>query len=210
MVATPETLSPAAPEPIDPSDSDPSLGSPAVRTLPTTMRAIAQHRYGDAHVLEACVLEIPRPGDDQVLIAVAAAGIDRGVWHLMTGLPYIVRPVVGLTRPRQPIPGLDVSGRVVAVGSSVTAFRIGDEVFGVGTGTLAEYAVADAAKLARRPPGVTPEQAAAVPISGLTALQALRDAGRLQAGRHVLVLGASGGVGSFAVQIGRASCRERV
>jgi NADPH:quinone reductase-like Zn-dependent oxidoreductase len=166
------------------------------------MRAIAQDRYGAPDVLELRTMERPTPAEHHVLIEVEAAGVDRGVWHLVTGMPYIVRLAgFGLTRPKQPVPGMDVSGRVVAVGSAVRRFQVGDAVFGIGTGTFAEYAVADEAKLAHRPAGVDAETAAVTAISGITALQALRDAGRVRRGQRVLVLGAAGGVGSFAVQL---------
>lgn len=165
------------------------------------MRAIVHERYGDAEVLRCASIDTPVPRDDEVLVEVRAAAIDRGTWHLMTGLPYLVRPAFGLRRPRQPVPGRDVAGTVVSAGRSVTRFRPGDEVFGIANGSLAEFAVAKESKLAPLPPGVTPEQAAAVPISGLTALQAVRDAGRVAFGHRVLVIGASGGVGTFAVQV---------
>lgn len=183
-------------------DDAPPASSP--RPVPATMRAVVQHRYGDADVLGTETVPVPRPAADQVLVEVDAAGVDRGVWHLMSGLPWLVRLAgFGLVRPKQPVPGLDVSGRVVAVGASVEGFAVGDEVFGVGSGTFAEYALAKAEKLAPRPPGVPSREAAAVPISGLTALQALRDIGRVRPGQRVLVLGASGGVGGYAVQLAR-------
>ena len=138
-----------------------------------------------------------------------AAGLDRGVQHLMTGEPYLIRLAgFGLTKPRQPVPGLDVAGRVVAVGAEVARFSPGDEVFGIGTGTYAEYAVAKEHKLAAKPSNTTFEAAAVSAISGITALQALTDVGRVQAGQHVLVLGASGGVGTFAVQLAKAHGAE--
>ncbi len=139
------------------------------------------------------------------MIEVAAAGVDRGVWHLMTGQPYLVRLMgYGLRAPAQPVPGADVAGRVVAVGADVTRFRPGDEVFGIARGAFAQYATADADKLAHRPDNLTAEQAAVAAISGITALQALEDIGELQAGQRVLVIGASGGVGSYAVQLAHA------
>ncbi len=178
--------------------ADPSAGGSSL------MRAIAQDRYGAPDVLELRTTERPTPADHHVLIEVEAAGVDRGVWHLVTGMPYIVRLAgFGLTRPKQPVPGMDVSGRVVAVGSAVRRFQVGDAVFGIGTGTFAEYAVADESKLAHRPAGVDAETAAVTAISGITALQALRDVGRVRRGQRVLVLGAAGGVGSFAVQLAR-------
>lgn len=168
------------------------------------MHAVAQDRYGSPDVLSLRTVARPTPGPGQVLVRVEAAGVDRGVWHLTTGLPYIVRLVgFGLRRPKQPIPGMDLAGRVVAVGDDVTRFAVGDEVFGIGSGAFAEFAVADEAKLARRPETVDATAAAVSSISGLTALQALRDVGKVEAGQRVLVLGASGGVGSFVVQLAK-------
>lgn len=169
------------------------------------MRAIVQDRYGDADVLELRTVDVPTPADDEVLVRVAAAGVDRGVWHLMTGLPYAVRLAgYGIRRPKYPTLGLDLAGTVVAVGTDVTDFAVGDEVYGIGTGTFAEYATAKATKLAHRPDHVTPEQAATLAVSGATAEQALFDIGHAEAGQRVLILGASGGVGSFAVQLAHA------
>jgi NADPH:quinone reductase-like Zn-dependent oxidoreductase len=168
------------------------------------MHAMVQSRYGDADTLQLSTIDVPQPAANQLLLRVEAAGLDRGVWHLMTGLPWLVRIMgFGLMRPKQPVPGLDVSGRVVKLGSDVTGFQVGDAVFGVGSGTFADYAVAQAQKLSIRPDGLDPVQVAAVPISGMTALQALRDVGRVQSGQHVLVIGASGGVGSYTVQLAR-------
>lgn len=166
-----------------------------------TMRAVVQERYGHADVLELREVPTPRPGADEVLIEVHAAGVDRGVEHLMTGEPYLVRLGFGLRRPRQPIPGLDVAGRVVALGSAATRFQVGDEVMGIARGAYAELAVAAEAKLVHKPRRLGFAEAAVAPISGSTALQALTDHGRLQPGERVLVLGASGGVGSYAVQL---------
>ena len=167
-------------------------------------RAIVQDRYGSADVWRLERIAPPVPGKDEVLIRVRAAGLDRGTWHAMTGQPYLMRVMgFGLRRPKQRVPGLDVAGVVVAVGGAVTRFAAGDEVFGVSRGSFAEFAVAREDKLAPKPPTLTFEQAAVVPISGMTALQGLR-AGGLQAGQRVLVIGASGGVGSYAVQIARA------
>lgn len=135
---------------------------------------------------------------------VHAAGVDRGVWHLMTGLPYLTRLAFGLRAPKNPVPGMDVAGVVEAVGKNVRRFRPGDEVFGVGKGSFAEYARALEDKLAPKPANLTFEQAAVVAISGLTALQGLRDHGRVELGQEVLIIGASGGVGTYAVQIARA------
>jgi NADPH:quinone reductase-like Zn-dependent oxidoreductase len=175
----------------------------------TTMRAVVQEEYGDADVLRPAQVPLPRAlRDDEVLVRVHAAGLDRGTWHLMTGTPYAVRMVTGLRRPRQPIPGLDVSGTVVALGAAVTGFAEGDEVYGIGSGTFAEYAVAKAGKLARKPDGLTHEQAATVAVSALTALQAVTDIAGVRPGQGVLVTGASGGVGSYAVQIAVAAGAE--
>ncbi len=169
------------------------------------MRAVTQRAYGSADVLDVASIERPTIADDEVLIEVEAAGLDRGVWHLMTGKPYLMRIMgFGLTRPKNPVLGMDVAGRVVAVGDDVTRFAVGDEVFGIGTGTYAEFAAAKESKLVRKPDTVSFEQAAASAISGITALQALTTHGRLEAGQQVLVIGASGGVGSFAVQLAKA------
>jgi NADPH:quinone reductase-like Zn-dependent oxidoreductase len=171
----------------------------------TTMRAVTQRAYGSADVLDVTRIERPTIAGDEVLVEVVAAGLDRGVWHLMTGKPYLMRIMgFGLTRPRNPVPGMDLAGRVVAVGDDVTRFAVGDEVFGIGTGTYAELAVAKEAKLVHKPDTVTFDQAAASAISGITALQALTTHGRLEPGQHVLVIGASGGVGSFTVQLAKA------
>ncbi len=165
------------------------------------MRAITQETYGGA---EALVLaELPRPVAEKglVLVRVAAAGMDRGTWHIMLGKPYVARLALGLRRPRRRVPGLDLAGTVVEVGAEVTQWAIGDEVYGVGIGSFAEYAAAKPAKLSRRPAGLTDEEAAVVPISGLTAWQAVSKAGRVSPGQRVLVTGASGGVGTYAVQV---------
>jgi NADPH:quinone reductase-like Zn-dependent oxidoreductase len=170
-----------------------------------TMRAIVQRAYGSTETLQLDQIAHPEIEADQVLIEVHAAGIDRGVWHLMTGKPYLLRLMgFGVTRPKNPVPGADVAGRVVAVGRDVTRFTAGDEVFGIARGSYAEYAVADASKLAHKPESVSFEQAAVAAVSGITALQALTEVGKVEAGQHVLVIGASGGVGSYAVQLGKA------
>ena len=166
-----------------------------------TMHAIVQARYGSADVLEFRTVARPEPAPDEVLIEVHAAGVDRGVEHLMTGHPYLLRAAFGLRRPKQPTPGLDVAGRVVALGAANTRFHVGDEVMGIATGAYAEYAVAKETKLVHKPEHLSFAEAAVVPISGGTALQALSDQGRAQPGERVLVLGASGGVGSYAVQL---------
>ena len=169
------------------------------------MRAIVQDSYGSAEVLRSARIDRPEIADNEVLLRVHAAGLDRGTWHLMTGTPYLMRIIgFGLRRPKNRVPGIDVAGTVVAVGSAVTSFKVGDEVFGMSRGSFAEYAAARADKLAHKPANVTFEQAAVVGISGGTALQALR-AGGLQAGQRVLITGASGGVGSYAIQLAKAA-----
>lgn len=169
------------------------------------MKAIVQDTYGSADVLELRDVETPDIGDDDVLVRVHAAAVDPGVWHLMTGRPYLVRLMgFGLRAPRARVPGRDFAGRVEAVGRSVRALRTGDEVFGTCDGSFAEYARAREERLAPKPSNLTFTQAAAVPVSGSTALQGLRDSGGVEAGQDVLVIGAAGGVGSFAVQIARA------
>lgn len=168
------------------------------------MRAIVQKEYGTADVLNVAEIERPVIGADEVLVEVRAAGLDRGTWHLMAGLPYAARLVAGLRAPKNPVPGLDVAGVVVAVGNEVTRFQPDDEVFGVSKGSFAEFAAAREDKLALKPSRLTFEQVAAVPVSGMTALRGLSDVGRLQAGQKVLIVGASGGVGSYAVQIAKA------
>jgi NADPH:quinone reductase-like Zn-dependent oxidoreductase len=169
------------------------------------MKAIVQDRYGEADVLEFRDVEEPVARDQDVLIRVRAAGAGPDVWHIMTGRPYIARPALGFRRPRIRIRGWDVSGTVEAVGSAVTEFRPGDEVMGEAQrGSFAELTVAPADKLVRKPERLSFEQAAAVPISGTTAIQALRDKGHVQPGQSVLVIGAGGGVGTFAVQIAKA------
>jgi len=168
------------------------------------MQAIVQDRYGTADVLEVREVDRPQIGDTEVLVRVAAAGVDRGVWHLMTGLPYPTRLAFGLRRPRTPVPGMDVAGVVETVGRRVTRFAEGDVVFGIGTGTYAEYARASQDKLAAVPRRIDVGAAGALAVTGSTALQAVEDHGRVTPGQRVLVLGASGGVGTYAVQIGRA------
>jgi len=170
-----------------------------------TMRAIVQETYGTVDVLRLERIDRPAPAPDEVLVRVHAAGLDRGTWHSLTGRPYLMRILgFGFRGPKNRVPGLDVAGTVVEVGSAVTRFAAGDEVFGISRGSFAEYAVAREDKLARKPVNLTFEQAAVVPVSGITALQALRDAGGIQSGQRVLIIGASGGVGSYAVQLAKA------
>jgi NADPH:quinone reductase-like Zn-dependent oxidoreductase len=168
------------------------------------MKAITQDRYGSADVLVLDDVAVPVVGDDEVLIRVHAAGVGPDVWHLMTGLPYFVRLMgIGLRKPKARVPGWDVAGRVETVGKDVTGFQPGDEVFGTCRGSFAEYACARPENLAAKPANLTFEQAAGVPVSGCTAVHGLRDEGELQAGQTALIIGASGGVGTFAVQLAK-------
>ncbi|HET9927440.1 MAG TPA: NAD(P)-dependent alcohol dehydrogenase [Rubrobacter sp.] len=169
------------------------------------MRAIVQDRYGSADVLELRDVEKPQPGDDELLIRVHAAGVDPGVWHLMTGLPYLVRVMgLGLRKPKIRIRGMDVAGTVEEAGRNIIRLKKGEQVYGTCDGSFAEYACAKAERLAPKPANLSFEQAAAVPISGMTALNGLRDAGKLQSGQKVLIIGAAGGVGTYAVQLAKA------
>jgi NADPH:quinone reductase-like Zn-dependent oxidoreductase len=168
------------------------------------MKAIVQDSYGSADVLRLEDIDTPVVGDDGVLVRVLAASVFIGDWHIMTGLPLVFRMVSGLRSPKVRVRGQDVAGRVEAVGRNVTRFRPGDDVFGTCDGAFAEYATARANKVASKPANLTFEQAASVPTTGSTALQALRDAGRVRSGQSVLIIGAAGGVGSFAVQIANA------
>jgi len=169
------------------------------------VRAVVHDVYGDASVLRLDEVPVPVAGPGQVLVEVRATALHIGDWHLMAGMPLLVRPFLGLRGPRQKIRGMDVAGFVHSVGAGVTALAPGDRVFGVVEGGLALFAVGSAAKLAAMPASLTFEQAAAIPTSGATALHAVRDAGRVRAGQRVLVIGASGGVGIFATQLARAS-----
>jgi NADPH:quinone reductase-like Zn-dependent oxidoreductase len=168
------------------------------------MKAIVQDNYGSTGVLEA--RDIPRPtiGDDEVLVRVVAASIHLGDWILMTGTPFVMRFATGLRRPKQPVPGTDLAGVVDAVGKDVRTLRPGDDVFGWAPGAFAEYVAVKADQIVRKPAGMTFEEAAAVGVSATTALQLLRDDGHVRPGQKVLINGASGGVGSFAVQIAKA------
>jgi NADPH:quinone reductase-like Zn-dependent oxidoreductase len=177
------------------------------------MKAITQNRYGSSDVLSLGEVAVPVPAAGEVLVRVHAAGVGPEVWHVMTGRPYLVRLMgFGLRAPKQRVPGRDFAGTVEAVGRAATGFQPGDEVYGSGRGTLAEYARAGTAEkgtlggsgvLAPKPANLTFEQAAAVPTSGGTALQGLRDAAEVQEGQSVLIVGASGGVGTFAVQLAK-------
>ena len=170
------------------------------------MKAMTQDKYGSADVLNLREIATPGIADNDVLVRVRAAGVDPGVWHLMTGRPYLVRAMgFGLSKPKVAVRGRDVAGVVEAVGASVTRFQPGDEVYGTcESGSFAEYAAAPEGQLATKPANLTFEQAAVTPISGATALQAVRDSGRVQPGQEVLVIGAAGGVGSFSVQIAKS------
>lgn len=174
------------------------------QAVPATQRAVLQENYGGTEVLRYATIPVPALKDSEVLVRVHAAGLDRGVWHLMTGRPYLLRLAFGLKRPRVTVPGRELAGTVAAIGAAVTRFRPGDEVFGTGNGAFAQYAAAPEDKLAPKPERISFAQAAVCPVSGLTALGALLDAGRVRSGQQVLILGASGGVGSFAVQLAKA------
>lgn len=171
--------------------------------LPATMGAVTYGRYGGPEVLEYSSVARPEPRPGTVLVRVRAAGLDRGTWHLMAGEPRVARLAAGFRAPRNPIPGLDVAGEVAGIGAGVTGFSIGESVVGVAGGFFAEFVLADAGKLVRPPRGISWEQAAALPISGVTARQALAKAGELGSGTRMLVTGASGGVGSFVVQLAK-------
>ena len=168
------------------------------------MRAIHQQRYGGSEELTLTDVTAPVAGPHDVIVSVRAAGVDRGTWHLMTGHPYAIRLAFGLRRPKNPVPGRDVAGVVVEIGEQVTAVAVGDEVIGTADGSFAELAVVPQSRVAHKPVRLSFEEAAILPVSGLTALQAVRDAGRIRSGDRVLIIGASGGVGSYAVQIATA------
>jgi NADPH:quinone reductase-like Zn-dependent oxidoreductase len=171
------------------------------------MNAIVQDQYGPEPeaVLRLGRLARPTIGADKVLVRVHAASVDRGTWHVMAGLPYPIRLAgFGFRKPKSPNPGRSLAGAIEAIGTDVAGFNPGDPVFGIAAGSFAEYTAVGTDKLAPKPANLSFEQAAAVPISGLTALQAVRDHGRVQAGQSVLIVGASGGVGTFSVQIAKA------
>jgi NADPH:quinone reductase-like Zn-dependent oxidoreductase len=181
-------------------------GSPAAQPHESgRMQAIVQEAYGSADVLH--IAQIPKPtiAENEVLVRVHAAGLDRGTWHVTRGLPYALRLAFGIRAPKNPVPGMDLAGTVVAVGEAVTRFAVGDHVFGVGKGSFAEYATARESQLALKPANISFEQASVVPVSACTALQALRSAGQIAPGQKVMILGASGGVGSYAVQLAKAA-----
>jgi NADPH:quinone reductase-like Zn-dependent oxidoreductase len=202
---------------IDQVQSARSVEVQAVRgVLPSTepdgeehvMKAIVHDRYGAPDVLELREIDQPQVGNDEVLVRVHAASVNPADWYAMTGTPWVARPPMELRKPKTGRVGLDLAGAVAAVGGGVTRFKPGDEVFGAGTGTLAESVAVPEDALVRKPAKLSFEQAAAVPVAALTALQGLRDKGRIQPGQQVLVNGASGGVGTFAVQIAKASGAE--
>jgi NADPH:quinone reductase-like Zn-dependent oxidoreductase len=169
------------------------------------MKAIVRERYGSADVLHLRDVELPRVGDEEVLVRIRAAGLDRGAWHIMAGLPYLLRSAgYGLRRPKIAGLGSELAGVVEAVGAKVTGLEPGEAVFGTCSASFAEYASTEPDKLARMPANLSFEQAAAVPVSAVTALQALRYRGHVRSGQRVLIIGASGGVGTYAVQLAKA------
>ena len=173
------------------------------------MKAVVRDAYGSVNILRLGEIAKPVPGEGEVLVRMLAAGVDQGTWHLMVGMPYVMRLVgFGIRAPKNPLLGYDVAGRVEEVGANAGPFRPGDEVFGTCRGSFAEYAVARADRLATKPSNVSFEHAAVTPISGYAALQAVRDHGKVEAGQHVLIIGAGGGVGTFAVQIAKADGAE--
>jgi NADPH:quinone reductase-like Zn-dependent oxidoreductase len=206
MTATPAGTS--SPEPTGHEPTGTGRPAAAPPDLPATMRAVVQRGYGGPEVIGLAEVPVPSIGDDEVLVAVQAAGMDRGTWHLLHGLPLMVRPAIGLRRPRQSVMGLDLAGTVVAAGSGVTRFAAGDRVAGIGRGSFAPYAAALERKLVHAPASLAWSQAAVLAVSGLTAYQALHRAARVEAGMQVLVLGASGGVGSYTVQVAKAAGAE--
>ena len=200
-------MSMSAPNPVPAATSERSAEPTPTTAGAETMKAIVQDEYGTAPEEALRLEEIARPAmaADEILVRVHAASVDRGTWHLMTGLPYPVRLAgFGLRRPKALNPGRSLAGTVESVGQNVTEFEPGDEVYGTCDGSFAEYARARASTLAPKPANLSFEQAAAVPVSALTALQAVRDHAKVQAGQKVLIIGASGGVGTFAVQIAKA------
>jgi NADPH:quinone reductase-like Zn-dependent oxidoreductase len=173
------------------------------------MKAVVRDAYGSVDVLRLGEVADPVAGEDEVVVRVVAAGVDQGTWHVMTGMPYVMRVAgFGIRAPKNPLLGYDLAGRVEAVGKGAGSFEPGDEVFGTCRGSFAERAVARADRLTTKPDNVTFEQAAATPISGYAALQAVRDHGKVEAGQQVLIIGAGGGVGTFAVQISKADGAE--
>lgn len=193
----------------------PSAPSPLVPTVPpapspgATMRAVVQPGYGGPEILSVAEVPVPALTPDGVLVRVRVASTNKGDWHLLTGTPYLVRAAYGFARPSRPVLGMALAGQVVAVGSSAAGFAVGDRVFAeVNRGGFAEYACVPAKELAHMPEGLSYEDAATIPVAGTTALQGLRDGGHLAPGQSVLINGAAGGVGSFAVQIAKAMGAE--
>src|SRR2546430_12560034 len=187
------------------SHDSPCGPAPVLAAKTQLMKAIVHRCYGSADVLKFEDIEKPTPADDQVLVKVHAASVNPLDWHYMRGTPYIVRPDAGLGKPTDPRLGVDFAGTVEAVGKNVKRFKAGDEVFGGRHGAFAEYVtVREERAVVLKPANVTFEQAASVPIAGISALQALRDKGRIHPGQKVLINGASGGVGTFAVQIAKS------
>jgi NADPH:quinone reductase-like Zn-dependent oxidoreductase len=172
------------------------------------MKAIVQNHYGGADSLTLADVARPEPGDEEVLVQVVAAGVDRGALHFMTGQPYLMRLGTGLRTPKVTVPGVSFAGRVEAVGAQVTRFAVGDEVYGAARGTYAEYVAAPQRKVAPKPPELSFEEAAVLPYAVFAALQAVRDHGHVQAGERVLVVGATGAVGSVAAQVAKAAGAE--
>ena len=176
-----------------------------IRPAGGKMRAIVQDQYGETDVLRLEEIDKPQIGHNEVLVRIRAAGVHIGDWHVMAGLPYLLRVVgFGFRAPKVRVRGIDLAGTVEAVGQNVTRFQVGNDVFGTCEGAFADYAATPEDNLARKPADLTYEQAAAVPTSALAALQALRDAGGIKAGQQVLLVGASGGVGLYAVQIAKS------
>ncbi len=187
----------------------PSANRAVCQADTSVMQALLQSGYGSTEVFSVGTAPRPKPAPSEVLVQVRAAGLDRGTWHLMTGRPYLMRIMgFGFWAPKSPVPGLDVAGTVVEVGANVTRWRVGDEVFGIGRGTFAEFACAPEDKLALKPAALSFEEAAVLAVSGGTALQGLREAGGLVAADRVLIVGASGGVGTYAVQLAKAMGAE--
>ena len=196
----------AEPAMIPPVQSAPrAVAVPTPVERPETMQAITQSGYGGLEVFSFGAIPRPRIAASEVLVRVESAGLDRGTWHLMTGRPYLMRLMgFGFRRPKEPVPGLDVAGTVVEIGAEVTRFKVGDAVFGIAKGSFAELAPALETKLAHKPASLSFEQAAVLAVSGGAALQAIDQAGKVGPGARVLIIGASGGVGSYAVQLAKA------
>lgn len=173
-------------------------------TARSTMRAITQERYGSPEVLTLKTVPVPEPKPDEVLVQIHAAGVNPADYHMITGTPYLVRLMRGVRRPKDSIPGMDIAGVVTEVGADVEGFTVGDRVYGENGEGYAEYVAAPARRLVAIPETMSFEQAAATPIAAITALQALRDSGKVVNGDNVMIIGASGGVGTFAVQIAKA------